>query len=122
MSPRIRIRTVATVLAGAALAGAPIASAQGSAGTPGRDVPPPPSSIAASAAKDYAKLRQVSATSDTSPVDVSEDTGTSSSSGGLDVPSVAIGAGIAGLIVLLLASGGVAWRRGATARHDAART
>jgi hypothetical protein len=44
---------------------------------------------------------------------------TPSGSGGFDIPSAAIGAATGGLIVML-AAGGLVWRRPLTGRHDAA--
>ena len=97
-------RTMITALAGAVVAGA--AGAPAAWGMPADplgapastgDPAPPPSSIAASAADDYS----------------------TGSSGGFDASSAAIGAAGTGLIVVL-AAGGLAWRRPATRTHRTA--
>jgi hypothetical protein len=70
-------------------------------------VPPPPSSIAAPAGEEYAKLRAPQPV-----VDAPAPTG------GFDLPSAAIGAATgAGLVIVLVAAGGLAKRRPLTRRH-----
>ena len=121
MSSQAMKRVVATALAGATMAsamGATAASArpveQFLPGEPAgsvdpQSVPPPPSSIAASAGEAYEELRSP----DQPPAQptVGEPTG-------FDVPSAAIGAATAaGLVILLLAAGGFLRRGQLTRRH-----
>jgi hypothetical protein len=130
MSSLAMKRAVATALAGATIAsaiGATGASARpveqfvpgsGGATAESPSVPPPPSSIAAPAGKAYEELRSpgqpvAQPTGDPQPV-VAEPT----SSSGFDLPSAAIGAATgAGLVIVLLAAGGLARRRPLTRRH-----
>jgi hypothetical protein len=119
-------RAMATVLAGAAIASAlcaPAVSAvpaeqfvpDATSDTSSSSVPPPPSSIAASAAEEYEDLRSAGATPTASQPVVDE----SQPSEGFDLPSAAIGAAAGtGLVLIVLAAGGVARRR----PHDAVRT
>ena len=127
----MRIRTMAIVLAGAALAGPPAAGAAPADNhtvlNPA-SVPPPPSLMAVSAADGYARLRaphpplphsasggfdlpRDRAADRTAPVSVVRASTAHSDSGGFDVPSAAIGAAAAGLIAALLISGAMTRRR-----------
>jgi hypothetical protein len=102
-------RAIATALAGVAIAtsiGAPAVSARtdpSSAAGGSQSVPPPPSSMAISAAEEYERLRAGGAepvADEPSPAE------------GFDVPSAAIGAAAGtGLVIVLLAAGGLARRR-----------
>jgi hypothetical protein len=130
MSSLAMKRAVATALAGAALAsaiGATGASARpveqfipSSAGATAESpsLPPPPSSIAASAGKAYEGLRSpgqpvAQPTGEPQPV-VDEPTSPS----GFDLLSAAIGvAAGAGFVIVLLAAGGLARRRPLTRKH-----
>jgi hypothetical protein len=122
-------KATATALAGAAIVSslcAPAVSARpaeqfmpGAAGdaSDSPSVPPPPSSIAIPAGEQYTELRQAAdrPTAASQPA-VDE----SSSAGGFDLPSAAIGAATgAGLVMLLLAAGVVTRRRPLTRRHGA---
>lgn len=124
-SPAIK-RVVATALAGAAVAsslGAPAVSARPVAGdipaatgdvSDSPSVPLPPSSIAASAAEEYEDLP---ASIESRPAVVQP-----SSSDGFDLASAAIGAVAGtGLVIVLLATGGIARRRLPARRHGATR-
>ena len=109
MSSLAMKRVVATALAGAAMASA-IGAAAASAAPPepGR-VPPPPSSIAAPAGQAYEDLR--------APQQPAVQP-TADEPSGFDVVSAAIGAAAgAGLVIVVLAAGGVARRRPMTRRH-----
>ena len=105
MSSLAMKRVVATALAGATMASA-IGAAAASAATPEpQAVPPPPSSIAAPAGEAYEDLRAPQQPASDEP-------------SGFDVVSAAIGAAAgAGLVILVLAAGGVARRRPMTRRH-----
>ena len=136
MSSLAMKRAMATALAGAAIAsaiGATGASARpveqfvpGAAGgtVESPSVPPPPSSIAAPAGKAYEELRSprqpvAQPTGEPQPV-VDEP----SSPSGFDLPSAAVGAATgAGIVIVLLAAGGLARRRPLThvARDDLVR-
>ena len=120
MSPQATRKAMATALAGAAIASslaAPAVSARpveqylpsaSGGATHAPSVPPPPSSIAASAAEEYEELRSAGAAATESPPEVDVPT----ASGGFDLPSAAIGAaGGTGLLIALLAAGGVARNR-----------
>jgi hypothetical protein len=121
MSPLATRRAMATALTGAAIASslaAPAASAapveqylpSGSGGASDAPcvAPPPPSSIAASAAKEYEELRPACATATESRQVVDVPT----AAGGFDLPSAAIGAASGtGLVIVLLAAGGLARNR-----------
>ena len=124
MSSLAMKRAMATALAGAAIAcatGATGASAgpveqfiPGSAGATAESpsVPPPPSSIAATAGKAYDGLRSpgepVAQSTDAPQTVVDEP----SSPSGFDLPSAVIGAATgAGILIVLLAAGGLARRR-----------
>ena len=120
-------RTVATALAGAAIASAIGASAVSAApveqfmpGASGNSadspsVPPPPSSIAAPAGKAYEELRTpdqpvTPPTAEPRPV--------ADEPSGFDLPSAAIGAATgAGLVIVVLAAGGLVRRRPLTGRQ-----
>jgi hypothetical protein len=125
MSSLATKRVVATALAGAAIVsslGAPAVWARpvtgdipGAAGdvSGSPSVPPRPSSIAASAAEEYKDLR--------SPAKSQPVVEQPSSSDGFDLASAAIGAVAGtGLVIVLLATGGIARRRLPTRRHGAA--
>jgi hypothetical protein len=76
---------------------------------------PPPSSMAMSAADEYAELRAAAAAGHreiqgTQPAVDEPAVAEAVSSGGLDVPSAAIGGAGMGLVVIL-AAGALAWRR-----------
>jgi hypothetical protein len=130
MSSLAMKRVVAAALAGATIAiavGAPAASARpvqqffpGEAGglAASRNVPPPPSSIAAPTGEAYAELRapdEPSAQPTGGPQQVSDEPS------GFDLVSAAIGAAAgAGLIIVVLAAGGLARRRPLTRRHGTA--
>jgi len=116
---------MATALTGAAIASSlamPAASAapveqylpSGSGGA--SDAPcvaPPPSSFAASAAEEYGELRPACATATESRQVVDVPT----AAGGFDLPSAAIGAASGtGLVIVLLAAGGLARNRRSAAR------
>jgi hypothetical protein len=107
-----RVDVQAAVLTVAALAGPTTALAR-----PADQVPPPPSSIAASAADEYEELRAAGADAPTSP-DIGEDV----ASGGFDAVSGALGAA-AGIVLAITAvalAGGLTRVR--PARHHAARS
>ena len=126
-------RAVATVLAGAAIASAlgppavsavpaeqylPDASARPS---DSRSVPPPPSSIAASAVEDYEELRSSGAGADRPAPLPQPVINEPSQPGGVDLPSAAIGAVTgAGLLILIVAAGGHTRRRPPTHPHGTA--
>jgi len=99
-------KAMATALAGAAIASSLGASAARAESGNAPCVSPPPSRIAASAAKEYTQLREACA----SPVSTSQSVADESSvSGGFDAPSAAIGAAAGtGVVILLLAAGGLA--------------
>jgi hypothetical protein len=108
----------------AALAGAAIASSLGPSAAPaapGTDtartpcVAPPPSLIAASAGEEYARLRADCASRASTTQPVADE---STVSGGFDAPSAAIGAAAGtGVVIVLLAAGGLA-RRGSPTRRQ----
>jgi hypothetical protein len=130
MSSLAMKRVVATALAGTAIAsaiGATAASARpmeqfmpGASGNSvdSPSVPPPPSSIAAPAGRAYEELRapdQPAAQPTAVPKPVVAEP---SSPSGFDLASAAIGAATgAGLVIVLLAAGGLARRRPLTRRH-----
>jgi hypothetical protein len=113
-------RTLATALAGAVVGTAGATPAWGMPADPLRapgdapSVAPPPSSIAASAAEEYEILRMPGYQDAPVPEPAA------GPSEGFDLPSAAIGAAGTGLIIVL-AAGGLAWRRPLTRRHGAAR-
>lgn len=113
-------RTLATAVV-AAIALAPVAWAMpldpvGTGGGSGhtQTVPPPPSSIAVSAAEEYDALRSAGA-EQVGPKPVAD----AAPSGGFDFPSAAIGAASGGALIALAAAG-LAWRRPLTRRHSVA--
>jgi hypothetical protein len=129
MSSLATKKAMATALAGAAIASslaAPAVSARpveqfipGAAGdaSESTNVPPPPSSIAASAAEEYEELRSPGA----APTESQPAGDESSPSNGFDLPSAAIGAAAGtGLVIVLLAAGGLARRGPLTRRHRSA--
>lgn len=118
-------RTMVTALASVTIAGVAVApSASGMPiDTPGTgsvqsDPAPPPSSIAASAADEYSAMRAAAA----APADAGTVAQTAAAepvgAEGVDLPSAAIGAAGAGLVVLV--AGALVWRRPATRRHRTA--
>ena len=127
MSSLATKRVVATALAGAAIASAIGATAASAApmeqfmpGASGNSVdspsvPPPPSSISAPAGRAYEELRvpdQPAAQPTAEPQPVADEPT------GFDVPSAAIGAATgAGVVIVLLAAGGLARRRPLIRRH-----
>jgi hypothetical protein len=152
MSSLAMKRVVATALAGAAIASAfgpaaaaesrvqgPAGAAAGASGSP--SVPPPPSSIAASAGKAYEELRmpdrppppssiaapagqayaELRAPDQPAAQPTSESQPVADEPSGFDLPSAAIGAVVgAGLVLALLAAGGLVRRRPLTGRHGTA--
>ena len=125
MSTLATKKAMATALAGAAIASslaAPAVSARpvGWAAAYASDsptVPPPPSLIAASAAEESEELRSPGAAPpESQPVGDGR-----SPSNGFDLPSAAIGAAAGtGLVIVLLAAGGLARRGPLTRSHRAA--
>jgi hypothetical protein len=126
MSSLAMKRVVATALAGAAIAsaiGATTASARpgfamGSAADTltSPSVPPPPSSLAAPAGRAYEELRAPD-----QPTGASQPVAGEPAPSGFDLPSAAIGAATgAGLVIVLLAVGGIARRRPLTRSHGTA--
>ncbi len=125
-------RAAATALAGAALASAlcaPAASARpveqfwpGASGdaSASPSAPPPPSSIAVPAGKEYEELRAAGQVADgptQAPQPIVDER---SPAAGFDMPSAAIGAATgAGLMMVLLAAGLVVRRRPLTRGHGA---
>jgi hypothetical protein len=87
------------------------------------DVPPPPSSIAASAAKEYNDLRSPDTRDQAEAYKPSlQRHSVADEPSGFDLVSAAIGAAAAaGLGIVLLAAGGLARRRPAARRHGTAR-
>ena len=121
-------RTTATALAGALLAasaGAPAAlgmpiDLRGEASR-SVDPAPPPSLMALSAAEEYADLRGEAAASHDDPIEIGSPAAAEPvTPDGFDVPSAAIGAAGTGLIVVVLAAGGLVWRRQDVHRQRAA--
>jgi len=109
MSSLAMKRVVATALAAASFASA-IGAAAVSATPESGKVPPPPSSIAAPAGDAYEALR--------APQEVAVPP-TTGQPGGFDLASAAIGAAAgAGLIIVLMAAGGLVRRRPLTRRHS----
>ena len=129
MSSLAMKRVVATALAGAAIAsaiGTTAASArpmgQWAPGAPGSvasaSVPPPPSSLAAPAGSAYEELRAPDQPTGGSEPVADEPSAPS----GFDVLSAAIGAATgAGIVIVLLATGGLIRRRPPTRSHGTAR-
>jgi hypothetical protein len=113
-------KATATALTGAALAGALCApgvsaAADESAWT---SMPPPPSSIAASAGQAYEELRAASQVGDHGTSESQPAVHEGSTASGLDMPSAAIGAATgAGVVIMLLVAGGLARRRPVTREH-----
>jgi hypothetical protein len=114
-------RAVATALAGAAIASAlgataalamPMAPGSVDTAVETQSVPPPPSSIAASAGSAYEELRSPTG-GGPQPV-----AATANEPSGFDLPSAAIGAvTAAGLLIGLLTAVGLTRRRSLTGRH-----
>jgi hypothetical protein len=146
MFPTTFKQTLATAVAGAAMAGAvgaqnapamPADPVHDAYATEQGQVMPPPSSIAASAAKEYTVLRTQHDVAGTPAVvetrhDVA-DTSRAADPGpapqlveatdpgvGFDLSSAAIGAIGAGMIVVALTAGGLAWRRQTPGPHGSA--
>jgi hypothetical protein len=127
MSSLAMKRVVATALAGASMASAIGATAvsarpveqfmpgEAAGSVDPQSVPPPPSSIAAPAGEAYEELRspdEPPAQPTGAPQQVSDEPS------GFDLVSAAIGAAAgAGLIIVVLAAGGLARRRPLTRRH-----
>jgi hypothetical protein len=127
MSSLAMKRMVATALAGATIAStigaSPVSARPIEQFVPGatagsvdpQSVPPPPSSIAAPAGEAYGELRS----SDRTPAEPTGDPQqVSGEPSGFDPVSAAIGAAAgAGLVIVVLAAGGLARRRPLTRRH-----
>jgi hypothetical protein len=118
MFPLATKKAMATALAGAAIAtslGASAPAAFGGSHPTGTPCPAPaPSLMATSAAEEYDRMRAdcASLASATEPVPDE-----ASASGGFDVPSAAIGAAAGtGVLIVLLAAGGLV-RRGSQTRR-----
>lgn len=125
MFPTTFKQTLATAVAGAAMAGAvgaqnapamPVDPVHDGYATEQGQVMPPPSSIAAQAAKEYTVLRtphdvaDFSRAPDPAPA-APQLVEATDPSAGFDLSSAAIGAIGAGMIVVALTAGGLAWRR-----------
>ena len=118
MFPLATKKAMATALAGAAIATSfgPSAAPAASAGTTTCPAPPP-SLMAASAAQEYEQMRAECASLASTTAPVSDG---ASASGAFDVPSAAIGAAAGtGVLILLLAAGGVVRRGSQTRRRPA---
>ena len=125
-------KATAMALAAAALASwlcAPAVSARpaeqfmpGAAGaaSDSPSVPPPPSSIAIPAGKEYEQLRSQGQVADASTPESQPTVDETSPASGFDMPSAAIGAATgAGVVIVLLVAGGLARRRPLTRGHGA---
>jgi hypothetical protein len=123
MFPTATKKAMVTALAGAAIAtslgpSAALAAPGESAGT--LCPAPPPSLMAASAAEEYERMRAECASLASATQPVPDE---ASASDGFDVPSAAIGAAAGtGVLVVLLAAGGIVRRGSQTGRHRPAST
>lgn len=118
MFPLATKQAMATALAGAAIATSfgPNAAPAASGGTTTCPAPPP-SLMAASAVQEYEQMRAECATLASTTAPVSDG---ASASNAFDVPSAAIGAAAGtGVLILLLAAGGVLRRGSQTRRRPA---
>jgi hypothetical protein len=133
MFPTTFKQTLATAVAGAAMAGAvgaqnapamPADPVHDAYATEQGQVMPPPSSIAASAAKEYTVLRTQHDVADTSraadPGPAPQLVEATDPGVGFDLSSAAIGAIGTGMIVVALTAGGLAWRRQTPGPHGSA--
>jgi hypothetical protein len=119
MFPPATKKAMATAVAGAAIATSlgPSAAPAAPGESGGTLCPaPPPSLMAASAADEYEQMRAECASTQPVPDEAS-------ASAGFDVPSAAIGAAAGtGVLVVLLAAGGIVRRGSQTGRHRPANT